>query len=193
MENLTFTLQVITVDFFLAYGLYSLLYLACRIFITNPILEKIDVESTKLISLIGIVYGVLWLIGLGIILTSSAEQDLYDVKNRIFGKYWFGYWIQPFLWILITQLLRFIKIRRNILSRLTAAFFLMLSIERIIIIITSLHRDYLPSSWTMYSDAGIYPSNFFLGMLMKVFLFLFFVASYYYLKIFSKKNKILNN
>ncbi|APT23263.1 hypothetical protein BU993_11910 [Flavobacterium columnare] len=52
----------------------------------------------------------------------------------------------------------------------------MCSIERMVIIITSFHRDYLPSSWTMYNDLDIYPSNYFLTLLLKIMVFLVFVG-----------------
>ncbi|MFK7050986.1 hypothetical protein V3Q77_13990 [Flavobacterium davisii] len=45
-----------------------------------------------------------------------------------------------------------------------------------VIIITSFHRDYLPSSWTMYSDLDFYPSNYFLALLLKIMVFLVFVG-----------------
>ncbi|GEM59051.1 hypothetical protein FC1_22890 [Flavobacterium columnare NBRC 100251 = ATCC 23463] len=59
---------------------------------------------------------------------------------------------------------------------LVSSIFLMCSIERMVIIITSFHRDYLPSSWTMYNDLDIYPSNYFLTLLLKIMVFLVFVG-----------------
>lgn len=109
----------------------------------------------------------------------------------MFGKYWFGYWVQPLLWISITQLLRIKAIKKNIILRILFSILLIHSIERIIIIITSFHRDYLPSSWTMYSDFQLYPSNIMLSLLLKIILFLTFVGIFHLInkKIKSFKNK----
>lgn len=58
----------------------------------------------------------------------------------------------------------------------------MVSIERLMIFIITFHRDYLPSSWTMYSDLDIYPSNFILALFCKIIMFLLFVGTYYFTK-----------
>ncbi|WP_444647690.1 hypothetical protein ACSLMO_12615 [Flavobacterium columnare] len=76
-----------------------------------------------------------------------------------------------------TQLLRFPIVQKNVFIPLVSSIFLMLSIERMVIIITIFHRDYLPSSWTMYSgDFDIYPSNYLLALLLKIMVFLVFVG-----------------
>ena len=71
------------------------------------------------------------------------------------------------------------KIWKNVMLRIIFSFLLIISIEKYIIIITSFHSYYLPSSWTMYSDLGIYPSNSFLKLLFKIIMFLIFVGIYY--------------
>ncbi|TPG37864.1 hypothetical protein EAH81_18225 [Flavobacterium pectinovorum] len=105
----------------------------------------------------------------------------------MFGKYWFSFWLQPLLWILISQLLRFKFIRKNILLRLLFSILFIFSIEKLVIIFTSFHRDCLPSSWTMNNDLSIYPSNLLLELLMKITVFLLFVG------IFFLINQKINN
>jgi hypothetical protein len=112
------------------------------------------------------------------------EQGKNDLLHRMFGKYWLGFWLQPLLWFSITQLLRFETIRKNIFCRLIFSILIILSLERIVIISTSLHRDYLPSSWTIYNDSGLYPSNIFLEIIMKVSIYLLFVELF---AVISKK------
>lgn len=175
-QDFLFTLQLIQIDFFTAFGLYTFLYFFVSIFIKNPVLKKVDDKANAFISFVGIVYLLVWITGLIIELTILTPEDKTALLNRMFGKYWFGYWVQPVLWVLLTQLLRFPIIRKNVLIRLLFSVFLMLSIERMVIIITSFHRDYLPSSWTMYSDLDIYPSNFLLALLLKIIVFLVFVG-----------------
>lgn len=68
---------------------------------------------------------------------------------------------------------------------------LIISIERLIILVTSFHRDYLPSSWTMYNEIGIYPSHFVLSLFLKIMVFLVFVGIFYSIKNKLKSLKLL--
>lgn len=175
-EKIIFTLHLINQDFFTAFGLFTILYLFLSIFIKKEILHQIDEEANKFISFIGILYLIIWIIGIIVEFNILNEEDKISMLNRIFGKYWFGFWIQPLFWVVITQLLRFKKIRKNILLRLLFSLLLILSIEKMILISITFHRDYLPSSWTMYNELDIYPSNFILLILLKIFIFLIFVG-----------------
>ncbi|MBF4516677.1 hypothetical protein IRZ71_09990 [Flavobacterium sp. ANB] len=195
-ENILLLLRIITVDFFTAFGLYSFLYLVVSIFIKKPILYKIDEEAVKFISLAGVIYFAVWIIGIFVFYAESNPEEKSDLINRMFGKYWIGIWLQPILWFAVTQLLRFKKVSKNALLRIIFSFVLIVSIERFIIFITIFHRDYLPSSWTMYHDLDIYPSNFFLALLIKIMVFLLFVGIYYLIKsklIVVIKSKIAEN
>lgn len=64
--------------------------------------------------------------------------------ERAVGQYWYGYWIYPFTYIGLVQLLRFQVIRS---SRVTRALFALwifgvMHIDRFVILVTSMHRDY---------------------------------------------------
>lgn len=181
-ENILLLLQIITVDFFTAFGLYSILFLIVSIFLKKPLLAKIDDETVKFISLVGVIYFTIWVIGIFVFYAENNPEEKISMINRMFGKYWIGFWSQSILWFVITQSLRFRRIRKNVLLRILFSFLLILSIEKIIIFTVTFHRDYLPSSWTTYSDLNIYPSNFLLSLLMKIILFLLFVGIYYVIK-----------
>lgn len=193
-ENILLILQILIVDFFIAFGLYSILFLLVSIFAKNPFLYKIDEESKKLISFLGIIYLVVWFIGVFVFYLESNTDEKSSMLDRMFGIYWFGFWLQPLLWFSITQFLRIKRLSNNVFLRIIFSVFLIISIERYVIVITSLHRDYLPSSWTMFNDLDIYPSDFFLALLVKMIMFLLFVGIYYaitsQLKILLSKSKI---
>lgn len=181
-ENILLLLQIITIDFFTAFGIYTILFLIVSLFVKKPQLYIVDQEAVHLISFVGILYFLVWLIGIFVFYAESNSDDQTQMINRMFGKYWFGFWLQPILWFTLTQLLRFKKVKKNAILRVIISFLLIVSIERFIILLTTFHRDYLPSTWTMYNDIGIYPSNFFLSLVMKVMLFLLFVGIYYFVK-----------
>jgi molybdopterin-containing oxidoreductase family membrane subunit len=181
-ENILLVLQIITVDFFTAFGLYTLLFLIVFIFTKKQFLKTLDEEASGFISFVGVIYFLVWIIGIFVFYAESNIEEQNSMLNRMFGKYWVGYWVQPILWFSITQLLRIRTIRKNVLLRILFSFLLVLSIEKFVILITAFHRDYLPSSWTMYSELDIYPSNFFLLLLAKIMMFLLFVGIYYLIK-----------
>ncbi|HEX8014834.1 MAG TPA: hypothetical protein VF465_06335, partial [Flavobacterium sp.] len=168
-------------------------YLILSIFTKNQLIKQVDEQSNRSISFVGIIYLIVWMIATITDLNSIDEESKASLLNRMFGEYWFTVWLQPFLWFSITQLLRFKVIRKNILLRLVFSILLILSIERIVIIITSFHRDYLPSSWSMYSS--IYPSNIFIVLPMRISFFLVFVGFFVFInrKINGWKSKKTNS
>jgi len=83
---------------------------------------------------------------------SANEYEGYMQLNRALGPYAPAYWSLIFCNVLVPQLLWSHRVRANPL--MLFAISLMVSVgmwlERFVIIVTSLHRDYLPSSWDMY-------------------------------------------
>jgi molybdopterin-containing oxidoreductase family membrane subunit len=78
------------------------------------------------------------------------EQSM--TVNRMFGPYWPVYWTTLLCNVVIPQLLWFPFIRRKIVVLFVIAILVNVGMwaERFMIVITSLHRDFLPSSWGMY-------------------------------------------
>ena len=72
--------------------------------------------------------------------------------NRMVGPYAPAYWSLILCNIVIPQLLWSPRVRRN--TRILFAVALIINVgmwlERFIIVVTSLHRDFLPANWSMY-------------------------------------------
>jgi molybdopterin-containing oxidoreductase family membrane subunit len=83
---------------------------------------------------------------------SANQFEAYMIHNRMFGPYAVTYWFLILCNILTPQLLWFKKIRTNVLVLFLISLVVNIGmwLERFVIVITSLHRDYLPSSWGMY-------------------------------------------
>jgi len=87
-----------------------------------------------------------------IALYSGSTYERFMVHNRWFGPYAPEYWTLILLNLVVPQVLWWPKVR----SSKTWLFLISLDVligmwlERFIIIITSLHRDFLPSSWGHY-------------------------------------------
>jgi molybdopterin-containing oxidoreductase family membrane subunit len=83
---------------------------------------------------------------------SANGYEKFMMKNRILGPYGPMYWMLILFNILIPQSLWSKRVRTNV----TALFILSLVVntgmwlERFVIVVTSLHRDFLPSSWGIY-------------------------------------------
>lgn len=111
---------------------------------------------------------------------SGVEYEHYAFMNRATGPYWWAYLIMITCNVVSSQLLWIKKLRTS----LAFTFFLSIVIntgmwfERFVIIVTSLHRDYLTSSWTMYK-----PTIVEFGLLIGT-LGIFFTAFLLFIRIF---------
>ena len=84
---------------------------------------------------------------------SAYDYEIFMLKNRLTGPYAAMYWALILCNIIAPQLMWFKKFRTSPLVLFIVAMFVNVGmwLERFVIIVTSLHRDFLPSSWGMYS------------------------------------------
>jgi molybdopterin-containing oxidoreductase family membrane subunit len=84
---------------------------------------------------------------------SANPYEGYMMLNRMTGPYAFFYWSLIAINAAMIQLFWFRSVRDNIplLFVLSLLVNVGMWLERFIIIVTSLHRDFLPSSWDMYA------------------------------------------
>ncbi|MBI3945447.1 MAG: DUF3341 domain-containing protein [Armatimonadetes bacterium] len=87
---------------------------------------------------------------------SGNQYELAAFVNRATGPYWWAYWLMVFSNVAAPQVLWLSRARRSIPVMLAVCLFVSIGMwfERFVIIVTSLHRDYLPSSWTMYAPTA---------------------------------------
>jgi molybdopterin-containing oxidoreductase family membrane subunit len=110
---------------------------------------------TKIIMVTGSIVGIAYLTEFFIAWYSGVEYEQYAFTNRAFGPYWWAYWSMMSCNLIAPQVFWFRW------ARTTPWFIFIMSIvvnvgmwfERFVIIVTSLHRDYLPSSWVMYAGS----------------------------------------
>ncbi len=83
---------------------------------------------------------------------SGGTYERYMMFNRAFGPYGFIYWLLILCNIALPQLLWIPSIRKNIVTLFILSIIVNIGmwLERFVIVVTSLHRDFLPSSWGMY-------------------------------------------
>ncbi len=121
-------------------------------------------------SMVGYAYGMEFFIAW----YGGNPYELYAFKNRAFGPYWWAYWIMISCNVISPQFFWFKKIRTNIVLVFILSIFVNIGMwfERFVIIVTSLHRDYLPSNWgyfkPSYVDILTFVGSF--GLFMTLFL-----------------------
>lgn len=133
------------------------------------------VESmNKIIILTGSIVGIAYLTEFFMAWYSGVEYEQYAFFNRAFGPYAWAYWIMMTCNVITPQLFWFKKIRTSLWATFIISIFINIGMwfERFVIIVTSLHRDFLPSSWTMYKptivEVGLYVGTF--GLFFTLFL-----------------------
>jgi len=105
---------------------------------------------------------------------SADTFERYMTLNRMLGPYRWAYWALILTNVIIPQSLWFKRVRTNVVSLFFVALVVNTGmwLERFVIIVTSLHRDFLPTSWGMYYPT-IWDWATFLGTLGLFFTLLF--------------------
>jgi len=111
----------------------------------------------KIIILTGSIVGLAYLTEFFTAAYSGNGYEQFVFFNRALGPFSWAYWTMITCNVISPQLLWFKKIRSNLLLvfLLTIVVNIGMWFERFVIIVTSLHRDYLPSSWADYTPTII--------------------------------------
>lgn len=133
------------------------------------------IESmNKIILLTGSIVGVAYITEFFIAWYSGVEYEQYAFINRATGPYWWAYWSMMSCNVISPQLFWSSKLRRNIPFSWALSIVVNIGMwfERFVIIVTSLHRDYIPSSWAMFYptwvDVGVFIGS--IGVFFTLFL-----------------------
>ncbi|MBK8499059.1 MAG: polysulfide reductase NrfD [Flavobacteriales bacterium] len=141
----------------------TLLLVMRKVMHLEAYITKKHVEYMNIVIIVtGSIVGVAYITELFISWYSGVEYESYAFINRATGPYWWAYWAMMTCNVISPQVFWFRKLRRH----LGFTFFMSIVVnigmwfERFVIIVTSLHRDYLPSSWTMFHptwvDVGVF-------------------------------------
>jgi len=86
---------------------------------------------------------------------SGSKYEGFAFINRAFGPYWWAYWSMVTCNVISPQLFWFKKCRTSPTIMWIISIFINIGMwfERFVIIVTSLHRDYLPSSWGYFTPS----------------------------------------
>ena len=108
---------------------------------------------------------------------SGNIYEMYSVLNRMFGPYALIFWLLILCNVLAPQLMWSRRMRTNLAVTFGVSLLVNVGMwcERFVIVVVSLHRDFLPSSWAMYRPTWVDLSLFtgtlaFFGTLFLLFL-----------------------
>ena len=124
----------------------------------------------------GLIVGYAYMIEAFFAWYSGDVYESYVMRNRFAGPYAPFYWALLLCNVIAIQPLWFARVRQSVVGLFVIAMFVNVGmwLERFVIIVTSLHRDYLPSSWGMYAgtrwDYGMFVGS--IGLFLTLF-FLF--------------------
>ncbi len=145
-------------------------------YVTMEHIEMMNIIIIVTGSIVGIAYTTEFFIAW----YSQVPYEQYAFLNRMTGPYWWAYWAMMTCNVISPQLFWFKKIRTSLMMTFVLSIVVNIGMwfERFVIIVTSLHRDYLPSSWVMFSptlwDIMCYAFSF--GLF---FTFFFLFAKYF--------------
>lgn len=130
--------------------------------VTIDHLEKMN----KILLATGMMVGYAYAMEMFMAWYSGYIFEQFVFLNRAFGPYAWAYWIMVACNVGFPQLFWFKKIRRSIPIMMVLVLLVNVGMwfERYVIVVTSLHRDFLPSSWTMFfptlTDFGLLIGSF---------------------------------
>ena len=138
----------------------------------------------KVIVLTGSIVGVAYLTELFIAWYGMNKYEsfaFFENRLNLASPYGWSYWLMMGCNVLSPQIFWSSKMRRN----LTVTFFMSIIVnigmwfERFVIIVTSVYRDYLPSSWGYYYSPTIWEVGFYMGTFGLFFTCYFLFVKYF--------------
>jgi molybdopterin-containing oxidoreductase family membrane subunit len=136
----------------------TLMVLARQLWGLEKIVQLKHLENmNKVILLTGSMVGYAYGMEFFIAWFSGNPYERFTFVNRAFGTYSWAYWIMVSCNVISPQLFWVKKFRTSIPLMFTVSIFVNIGMwfERFVITVTSLHRDFLPSSWNYYRPTMI--------------------------------------
>jgi Ni/Fe-hydrogenase subunit HybB-like protein len=178
--------------YFVAGAIFSGFAMVLTLLLVTRVVFKLEdyvtiyhIELMNIIIIVtGSIVGIAYITELFISWYSGVEYEGYAFYNRVQGPYAWAYWSMMTCNVISPQLFWIKKIRTSLVATFVLSIVVNIGMwfERFVIIVTSLHRDYIPSSWTMF-----HPTMYDIGEYLFTFGF-FFTAFLLFAKFFPVIN-----
>lgn len=160
-------------DLFTIFGFISILYPLGTLIPKRAETRLYNKVFCSFTIFLGMVYLCLWIILIVGTLMTHQEPDSAAILNRMFGKYWWSFWLQIVLWIGATQLLRLPKFKYHPWLRVLIGLLLLVPVELVIFLFRVNYGGLIRVSLSedILSMGG--------GLLLKLGMFICFAQLYY--------------
>ncbi|WP_046746157.1 hypothetical protein [Kordia zhangzhouensis] len=181
-EFLLFIRDILRIDILVGFGFYSISYFIIKDFFKDKKwLADFDKSAIETVIYIGIIWFVLWLFGtISNYFELETELQKEEYCNEQIGKYAYAFWVQPLFWFILTQLFRLKFVTKYLITRIIISLLFVITIERFIILITSFHRDYLPSDWSFGYNFTLNPYWILIGWMANILIFIVLTLIYHF-------------
>ena len=128
-------------------------------------LEHLD-KMAQIMLLTGCMVGYAYSMEFFVAWYSGNAYESFAFVNRALGPYWWGYWAMIFCNVVVPQFFWFERYRRHIPFLFITSILVNIGMwfERFVIVVITLHRDFMPGAWAMYNptifDVSIYIGTF---------------------------------
>lgn len=162
--DFTLTFQSIVVSQLFGFACWSILMLFIPKIATVARLDRVIIVFTILLGALSLLSDVYTLVG---DYFSQSEYQAYIMNSEILN-YWRYFLLKTIIIVLASQSLWVKHVRNSKWLRVIASLliFFFLFFERIVILITSLHRDYLPSGWEVIQSLLVNCLELFIGFIL---------------------------
>src|ERR1041384_895416 len=88
---------------------------------------------------------------------SGGTFERFAFINRALGPYWWGYWLMIPCNVVVPQMFWFKRVRQSLVTVFILSILVNIGMwfERFVIVVISLHRDFLPGSWDYYKPTWV--------------------------------------
>ncbi len=156
----------------------TLLVVARVIYNLKDLITVDHLEKMNIIILVtGTIVGFAYITEFFVAWYSQVEYEQYAFLNRALGPYSWAYWTMMTCNLIAPQFFWVKKLRRSVPFMFAISIVVNIGMwfERFVITITSLHRDFLPSSWGYYTPTFVDIGTFIGSFGLFFFLFLLFL------------------
>ena len=114
-------------------------------------------NMNKVIMATGLMVGYAYTTEFFIAWYSQYEYESFIFQNRALGPYWWSYFIMFGCNVFAPQVFWFKKMRTSLWAMTIVAILVNIGMwfERFVIVVSSLHRDFIPSSWDSYNPTWV--------------------------------------
>ncbi len=136
----------------------TLMVIARQVFNLKQLVTMKHLENmSKVMMATGLMVGFAYATEFFIAWYSGNPYERFVFLNRAFGPYWWAYWTMVSCNVFIPQLFWFKRVRTFIPALFVISILVNVGMwfERFVIIVTSLHRDFLPSSWGYFRPTPV--------------------------------------